>query len=192
MSDPKNQQDQTSPESRMAESRRRLVQAGLASAPLFLVLKSTPVLATNCKNPSGFSVSGNLSRPEDFAPCAFLGPSGWQGIPLSGWPAAAKQGANQTYKLSEVLGSTTYSGISNANTIRILQALGSGDAFVSYIAAAYLNSVGPSSGAFPATTDQIGLMWQNGPTGSGYLPAPTYDDAWGTGDIVAYLQYLMS
>ena len=44
-------------------SRRRLLRGGLVAAPAVLALKSTPVLACNCKAPSGFSVSGNLSHP---------------------------------------------------------------------------------------------------------------------------------
>jgi len=41
--------------------RRRLIRAGLA-APAVLAVSSPPVQAFNCKSPSGFSVSGNLSR----------------------------------------------------------------------------------------------------------------------------------
>lgn len=42
--------------------RRNLIQTGLVGCPVLLALKSTPVLAANCKLPSGFSVSGNFSR----------------------------------------------------------------------------------------------------------------------------------
>jgi hypothetical protein len=45
-----------------SESRRKLVRGVLLGAPILLALKSTPVLACNCKLPSGFSTSGNLSR----------------------------------------------------------------------------------------------------------------------------------
>ena len=55
------------------KGRRRLVQAGLAGAPLLMALKSTPVLASNCKSPSGFSVSGNMSRPGDYVCTDFNG-----------------------------------------------------------------------------------------------------------------------
>jgi len=45
-----------------SDSRRRLIRGGLIGVPVLLALKSTPVLACNCKLPSGFSTSGNLSR----------------------------------------------------------------------------------------------------------------------------------
>ncbi len=42
--------------------RRRLIHAGLSAAPVVLLATSPTVQAANCKSPSGFSVSGNLSR----------------------------------------------------------------------------------------------------------------------------------
>jgi len=49
-------------EVKTSESRRKLIRGALIGAPVLLALKSTPVLACNCKLPSGFSTSGNLSR----------------------------------------------------------------------------------------------------------------------------------
>ena len=43
-------------------NRRKLIQTGLAGAPLLMALKSVPALAADCKQPSGFSASGNLSQ----------------------------------------------------------------------------------------------------------------------------------
>lgn len=188
MSDPKAKHQQAASDPRVAESRRRLVQAGLAGAPLFLALRTTPVLAANCKNPSGFSVSGNLSRPGDFTPCNFLGPSGWRSTPLSSWPSVALQNPTQTKKLSETLGANP-SFTNSVNNTRLYDALASSDAFIRYLAAAYLNSV--SNAAFPATTAQVTAMWLNGPTSAGYVPNASYGSSWDPNEIVAYLQYLM-
>ncbi len=49
-------------EAQTSEGRRKLIRGALVGAPILLALKSTPVLAINCKLPSGFSTSGNLSR----------------------------------------------------------------------------------------------------------------------------------
>lgn len=46
-----------------SEGRRKLVQGGMLAVPVLMTLKSTPALAVNVKQPSGFSTSGNLSNP---------------------------------------------------------------------------------------------------------------------------------
>ena len=46
----------------VSKSRRNLLRAGAIGAPALITLKPAQVLACNCKLPSGFSVSGNLSR----------------------------------------------------------------------------------------------------------------------------------
>jgi len=56
------QNKQPEAEVKTSEGRRRLIRGTLVGAPILLALKSTPVLASNCKLPSGFSTSGNLSR----------------------------------------------------------------------------------------------------------------------------------
>lgn len=50
------------PSTAISGNRRKLIRGGVVGAPVLLALKSTPVLACNCKQPSGFSTSGNLSR----------------------------------------------------------------------------------------------------------------------------------
>lgn len=49
-------------EVKTSENRRKLIRGAVIGAPILLALKSTPVLACNCKQPSGFSTSGNLSQ----------------------------------------------------------------------------------------------------------------------------------
>lgn len=187
MSDPK-ADNQQNPQTRVADSRRRLVQAGLASAPILLALRATPVLAANCKNPSGFSVSGNLSRPNDFVACNFTGPSGWRGTALSSWPAAALQNASTTKKLSDVFGTNpNYSN--SVNNTRLYDALANSDLFIRFIVAGYLNSL--TNGAFPATTAQITSMWLTAPSAAGYTPNPAYGSTWDVNETLAYLRYLM-
>ena len=51
-------------------SRRRLLRGGLAAAPAVLALKSTPVLACNCKTTSAWSNSGNVSQTGGHTSCS--------------------------------------------------------------------------------------------------------------------------
>jgi len=57
-------------------SRRRLLQGGLASAPVLMTLVSRPVLAQQCQSPSGF-VSGNASIV-NFQICTGSTPEFWK------------------------------------------------------------------------------------------------------------------
>lgn len=46
----------------VSQTRRNLLRAGAIGAPALVTLKPASVVACSCKLPSGFSVSGNLSR----------------------------------------------------------------------------------------------------------------------------------
>jgi len=66
--------------------RRRLLQAGISTAPVLMTVVSRPVLASlgNCQAPSGF-VSGNASNA-NLAFCQGLTPAQWVGN-QTGWPS---------------------------------------------------------------------------------------------------------
>src|SRR6266446_8785038 len=71
-------------------SRRRLLQGGLAAAPVLMTLVSRPVLARQCTSPSGF-VSGNASTPGRGVDCTGHTPEYWANpIHFSGWPSPYK------------------------------------------------------------------------------------------------------
>jgi hypothetical protein len=186
MSEPKTEQQTAvpTPGEKIATSKRRLLNAGLASAPLYLTLKSVPVLATtNCKNPSGFSVSGQASRPQDFAPCSFSGPSIWGSN--SDWGSL---NSLKNQKIKDTLGNVS-SRSAYAN-VKLKNAFSGQPDAVRYLCAAYLNSRA-SSGTFPVTTAQVQEMWADG-SSANYNPAPTYSTTWGDAEILEYLKYLMT
>lgn len=69
MSEHPSRAPQETPEAQLAaavtgvsKTRRNLLRAGAIGAPALVTLKPASVVACSCKLPSGFSVSGNLSR----------------------------------------------------------------------------------------------------------------------------------
>lgn len=176
----------------VAASRRRLIQGGLAGAPLLMLLKTTPVLAQNCKNPSGFSVSGNLSRPKDFECTRSNGPGYWaaMGRQIPALPEGEIP-VNPPWPFRQIgtsIGMSSYNG-GSYNTMTLLQGLEAGDPFVRLIVAAYLNNAEYAFG-FPATLSQVKSMWVEGPS-IGFAPLATSNLRWGPSDIIVYLQYTM-
>ncbi|HEY4084006.1 MAG TPA: hypothetical protein VGM81_25230 [Burkholderiaceae bacterium] len=169
-------------------SRRRLLRGGLAAAPALLALKTTPVMACNCKVPSGFSTSGNLSHNQGKT-CAAPGtkPSGWKNncgsqnpYYYNGCGTAAKRG--DMFKTC-FTNSTSYTN-HNFDTC-----LGRGDADDQALAVAcYLQAITSGGGNFP-TTQQVKDIWNLGVCGSGYRPnnQSTY---WSKAQCLSYFKYL--
>lgn len=162
-----------------SDSRRRLVQAGLAGAPLLMMLKSAPALAVNCKQPSGFSVSGNLSKTNN-ANCAepANGPDYWIGLaPSSTW---------KDLVVGTTLGASTYSN-STLNTLTLQEALNGSDETLKLIVAAYLDA---GEGAFPVDQTEVQRMWIEVP--NGYIAETTHHTTWGVFELNQYLRYTMN
>lgn len=158
--------------------RRKLIQAGLAGAPVLMALKSTPALAANCKLPSGFSVSGNLSHPENYV-CAPNppGPAIWVNTIPDADKVLPFQSASTFTKSPLDSGVTT-----------LLSALTSGQALDRLIVAAWLNA---KYGHVPdLTTAMVTAMWDQGVQGAGYIPIAGATP-WHAAEVQAYLQYLM-
>lgn len=183
-------QEKTTIEPRISESRRRLVQGGLAGAPVLMMLKSTPALATTtCKQPSGFSVSGNLSRPDDFTCTPFPGPTTWVGMldldPKPSW---------RNNDLLTILGDNgQVDALKQNGKVKIKNALQNGDAFIKYMVCAYLNLQHGTNGYVPGVTlSQLQAMWMQAPS-SGYqaLSSPQVV-IWYKADVLNYLQYTMN
>jgi hypothetical protein len=172
-----------------SEGRRRLLRAGLMGAPALLALKSAPVLACNCKLPSGFSASGNLSRTgatncSDRAPR----PSEWPGKCNS----STKKYGTSSVKSSESL-VTNYQfaaggGLLAATTIGQALVMGSNEK-VNLIAAAFLNV---RTGNFPSgiTEANVRAMW-SGLLNGGYKPNAASSVVWNQDQILKYLRYVM-
>jgi len=71
-------------------SRRRLLQGGMAAAPVLMTLASRPVLAATCQSPSGY-VSANASNAGRAVACLGHIPSWWADPQNFGqWPAGYK------------------------------------------------------------------------------------------------------
>ena len=154
------------------KSRRRLVQAGLAGAPLLMALKSTPVLASNCKSPSGFSVSGNMSRPGDYVCTDFNG----RGV--SYWKTQLANEANLNIPYATAFGS-------DPHTIgSLLDALNRGDIY-SKAAAVYLNA---SVSERIAIVDIVNLGLESA---GGYIPPTAGAKPWHAAEVEAYFNYLL-
>ncbi|MCZ4305083.1 hypothetical protein O4G98_10075 [Zoogloeaceae bacterium G21618-S1] len=176
-------QDNQIPSKPISDSRRRLVQGGLSGAPLLLLLKSTPALATfSCKQPSGFSVSGNLSNPgSQTCQQYYKKPTDWhvacQNSSAPGW---------KDYKVKDTLGACGYN--SNHNNKKLKDALADSDEFLRYCVAAWANA--NSGSGYPVTPSTVCDMWKKGATGS--YPAVTYPLVnWGKSDVTTYFKYTM-
>ncbi len=165
--------------------RRRLLRAGLMGAPALLALKSSPVLATNCKLPSGFSASGNLSRSgsKNCAAPAPL-PSAWSSKVVSG-----------SYSGTSITPSTTFASAGfNINvsyfaaTDTFSTVLAKGNSSTTALTASvFLASITAGGGNFPNSTE-VKKMWNNGVLGGSYAAGTGV--VWDKPKVRAYLLYL--
>lgn len=161
--------------------RRKLIRGGVIGAPIILALKSTSVWACHCKNPSGFSVSGNFSQTHSNV-CADPAPK------------PSQIGSGETLRLKKFAGSisdgdagmTLPSGVTST-TYTLGDALGaSGDAQV--VAAAYINAARSRFGG--VTKETVRVMWNNTANSGSY--APSAGVTWKRADVINYLKYVMA
>lgn len=172
----KNEQPGTEVDVKTSENRRKLIRGGLIGAPVLIALKTTPVLATtNCKLPSGFSTSGNLSRHRG-DPCErpANGPTWWSSQIVAN--KFAGTGVPRNTQFNSVFGGT--------DTRTFLAVLSSGVNFASLVVAAYLGV--KSSSFVPGITDaDIKKMW------SGTYKPPGSISNWSLAEGENYLRYVM-
>lgn len=162
-------------------NRRKLIQTGLAGAPLLMALKSVPALAADCKQPSGFSASGNLSQ-NGTTPCApkMNGVSFWQG------QAAVVPATNPDFDLQ--FGSVFTASPTVTDTLRTV--LTTGTALQKKMVAAWL-SAKAGSPLFNAT--QAVAMWNDGVVGGAWMPNPSIPSVtWGPVQVEQYLDYVLN
>ena len=167
--------------------RRRLIQTGLSAAPVLLLASSPSVQAANCKSPSGFSVSGNLSRNAGTG-CT---DGGVAHTPLFWSTNLAARGNYRGGGLifPSTLFSSKFSGLgpySDASFGTLLSSSNTGEQAL--FAAVYLEAglASPPVG-FP-DRNMISDMWR-GVTGSGYA-VPNSSVVWDKTAILKYLMYL--
>jgi len=170
------------------ETRRKLIQTGLAGAPLLMALKSVPALAADCKQPSGFSASGNLSRNGTTACAGRLnGVSFWTNF------ANNNTGDSRITALFSTIfttGPKSGSGLTSTSTIRDALNLGAANIHAK-IAAAWLSEAG--SFLLAGTVQN---MWNLGVGGgsspSGYHPSASAPSVvWYEAQVVQYLDYVL-
>lgn len=165
-------------------SRRRLLRGGLVAAPTLLALTSTPVLACNCKLPSGFSASGNLSQTRSNN-CAAPGksPTQWAGSVVGGKFSGTTIASNCTF--SPTIGNTTDS----TTFMSILSQGNANSNEKALVVAVYLQAVVNGGAGFPSSA-QVKKMW-NDTVGAGmYTALQSPQVMWGRADVVKYFKYL--
>lgn len=185
--------------SRVSTSRRNLLRGGLAGAPALLALKSTPVVACTCKLPSGFTVSGNLSRGPKNCVDRARRASTWASS-TNCKTASPNQYYSGTTNYAIYKGTLVGSGTTGTGTPLSLITTGySGTTVGSWLAlpddsvqgmlmACYLESVVSGGPNFP-TTAMIKSMWNTGVQGTGYT-VPNQTVKWNKDQVIGYLRYL--
>jgi hypothetical protein len=166
-------------------SRRRLLQGGLAAAPVILTLVSRPVLGgVPCRTCSAF-LSGNESGPNANLPiCSGRPPSWWERNPSVWSDPYEPRGQKATLFHSATTG--CQSGRFGKKTMMQVLNLNSGADYVlgQYICAAFLNA---AAGWTPVLDEpRVRNMW-NEYVYRGCFE-PTAGIQWYADDIVRYIQ----
>ena len=164
------------------QGRRKLIQAGIAGAPVLLALKSTPVLAGNCKQPSGFSVSGNLSATHG-RNCSSAFPS------INHWQITSPWPGNLT---SDSLFKATFgaNALNQPDSFTLGAALSEGTSSLNARAVAVL------LGSFtdgPPSPDVVKDLWVKGVVQGSYatLGYQSEHTVWGRDEVEKYFDYLL-
>jgi hypothetical protein len=175
-------------------TRRRLLQGGLAAAPVLMTLVSRPVLAQQCTTPSGY-VSLNASTAGRGVACSGHMPSYWASPQNFGqWPSGYNPTEPQATRFGPpqgVFGNSPYSG--NPTLLDVLNAAATPhnattDKVAMYVAAAFLNAAAGLTPALlvPAVKD----IWSEyGASGYGSLGSfsPSSGASWNALEINEYL-----
>ena len=166
--------------------RRRLLQGGLASAPVLMTLVSRPVLA-QCQSPSGF-VSGNASTAGNATRviCSGRKPDFWQQPQNFGsWVApyfpTTVVGLHQATLFDAVFGGNAFP---NQTLLDVLQNVGGPPNDIArFLVAALLNV---AAGLAPVLTlRSLQHIWSEYSTTGGYTP--TAGAHWDHDEIISYL-----
>ena len=172
-------------------SRRRLLQGGLAAAPVLMTLVSRPVLAGQCTSPSGF-VSGNASTASRGVNCTGHTPDYWADSQHFGeWPTnyfptkvTGPGGHNATTFQDVFLPKLILPGNGNPTLLEVLVLTGSPTNDVArYVVAAVLNA---AAGLTPVlSVSAVKDIWSEFAT-TGFF-SPSSGAHWDASEIVEYL-----
>lgn len=166
----------------IASTRRKFVHRGMLGAPVLLVLKSAPVLAASCKEPSGFSVSGNFSQTNSNQ-CADPAP---QPNSLRGDALASKKFAGNSSNGAELAIPPVLPGNKNASNYTLGDALAGVTSDPAVVAAAFINATKLQFSGVSATI--VRSMWNDTANGT---YTPTAGVTWHRDDVIKYLKYHM-
>ena len=187
MSEHQPRDPQETPEAQLAaaangvsKTRRNLLRAGAIGAPALIALKPASVIACDCKLPSGFTVSGNLSRgPKN---CAAPGrkASAWRTNKPSPYGACKDLTVSSlTFNLvAPYTGTTVDSWLAKGDTSE--QGL---------VMACYLEAMASGNDLNWPKKDKFVAMWNQGIVGSGYTPK-NQTVAWTKAKVISYLMFL--
>jgi hypothetical protein len=168
-------------------TRRRLLQGGLAAAPVLMTLISRPVLAQQCTTPSGY-VSANASRPGG-AVCTGHVPAYWANpVNFGQWPTGYSPTNPMATRFNDKF-NPSLSG--NPMLVDVLGFSGTPmNNVASLVSAALLNAAKGLSPVLSVAAVQ-GIWHEFGTTGFGTF-SPSSGVTWNVNEIIAYLSTTMS
>lgn len=177
----------------VSRTRRSLLRAGAIGAPALVALKPAPVIACSCKQPSGFTVSGNASRTSG-ATCADPGrrASTWRSTTncktaspyyfYSGTMTFTVKKSTLISDLGLTLGS--YTGTTVDSWL-----LKGDNTDQGMLMACYLEAIASGNGTSWPWKEQFVAMWNQGVIGGAYTPA-NQTKSWNKARVIAYLKFL--
>ncbi|RZJ02184.1 MAG: hypothetical protein EOP39_23160 [Rubrivivax sp.] len=145
-----------------------------------IALKPAAVMACDCKMPSGFTVSGNLSRGNKGCASPGRRPSQW----VSSYSTLYNSYKNK--KASDILLTTTTTYANGT----LASWLNKGDSNEqALIVACYLEALASGNDANWPKKDKFVAMWNQGVIGNSYTP-PNQTTPWGKAKVISYLKFL--
>ena len=191
------------PETPKSDARRRLLRAGLASAPVVMTIASRPVLGATACQAASAGASANSAAARTVQMCSGLTPDQWK-MQAASWPSpycgtsASQFGAVSTLSYAQPSATlyhcptTGFAGRTFGQST-MLEVLDMGENSASlrglgrWMVAALLNAC---SGRTPVLDESgVRAMW-NDMLNQGYHE-PTAGVRWGVPEIIAYLNTTM-
>ena len=187
--DPKPSVPPPSSEADPSAGRRRLLQSGLAAAPVLMTLVSRPVLAQRtgmCQSPSGF-VSLNASNAGRSVSCTGHSPTYWAGGSQAGnqwpFPNQSLQPRPNTPFNTVFTSYQPYAGKSLLDVVKFPAGSAAPDSVARDIVASYLNAL--SGLTPPLSAVVVKDIWAEYIT-TGFFQ-PSSGGRWNAAEIIDYL-----
>jgi hypothetical protein len=167
--------------------RRRLLQGGLAAAPVLMTLVSRPVLAQRaglCQTPSGF-VSANASTAGRSERCLGHGSGYWKNLPGNQWPAPYLPETLFNVAFNLAPSAAPFAGLTLLQVLNLMGGAPINDV-ARVIVAALLNAASP--GLTPVLTiPVVRHMWQEYSSSGFGVFSPSSGASWNHDELLDYL-----